>query len=56
MTISDTRPIQDKPIASRRAGLIERTITRLWMRPARIVGITSLSEKFRLFDFQGDAL
>ena len=56
MTISDTRPTQDKPVASRRAGLIERTITRLWMRPARIVGITSLSEKFRLFDFQGDAL
>lgn len=56
MTISDTRLVQDKPVASRRAGLIERTITRLWMRPARITGITRMSEKFRLFDFQGDAL
>jgi hypothetical protein len=56
MTISDTRPAQDKPVASRRAGLIERTITRLWMRAARIVGITRLSEKFRLVDFLGHAL
>ena len=56
MTITHAHPAQDKPVASRRAGLIERTITRLWMRPARIVGISRLSERFRLFDFQGDAL
>lgn len=56
MTISDTRPAQDRRVASHPPGLIERTIMRLWMRPARIAGITRLSEKFRLFDFQGDAL
>lgn len=56
MTISDIHPTQDEPAAIRRAGLIERAVTRLWFRPAHTVGITRLSEKFRLFDFQGDAL
>ncbi|MBO9644139.1 MAG: siderophore-interacting protein [Pseudacidovorax sp.] len=55
MTAPDTRLVQDSPVAARRAGLIERTITRLWLRPARIVGVRRLSERFRLFDVQGDA-
>jgi NADPH-dependent ferric siderophore reductase len=31
-------------------------MTRLLMRPARVTGVTSLSENFRLIDFQGEAL
>lgn len=39
-----------------RAGLVERALTRLWMRPARVSGVTSLSESFRLIHFQSEAL
>lgn len=41
---------------SRKAGFLERTVTRLFMRPARVVGTSDLSERFRLIDFQGEAL
>jgi NADPH-dependent ferric siderophore reductase len=41
---------------SPRGGLLERTITRLLMRPARVSGVTSLSDTFRLIELQGEAL
>lgn len=42
--------------SSRQAGLIERTVTRLLMRPARVSAVAGLSEHFRLIDFAGEAL
>ena len=42
--------------AGRRGGLLERAITRLLMRPAPVSEVADLSERFRLIDFQGDAL
>jgi NADPH-dependent ferric siderophore reductase len=41
---------------SRRLGLLERTITRLLMRSARVTGVSKLSDAFLLTDFQGEAL
>jgi ferric-chelate reductase (NADPH) len=41
---------------SRSPGLIERAITRMLMRPARVTATTVISENFRLLDFQGEAL
>src|SRR5262249_40190794 len=46
----------DAKLRGHRAGLLERAITRLLMRPARATAVTSLSENFRLIDFQGEAL
>jgi NADPH-dependent ferric siderophore reductase len=46
----------DSKRAGYQAGLLERAITRLLMRPARVTGVTSLSENFRLIGFQGEAL
>lgn len=40
----------------RRPGFVERTVTRLFMRPATVVGTTDVSQNFRLIDFQGEAL
>ncbi|MCX8477991.1 MAG: siderophore-interacting protein [Sphingomonas sp.] len=42
--------------ASPRAGFLERTFTRLFMRPALVVGVTELSRNFRLIDFEGEPL
>lgn len=39
-----------------RAGFVERTMTRLFMRPARVIRVRELSQNFRLIDFQSDAL
>ncbi|MBW9075624.1 siderophore-interacting protein [Agrobacterium deltaense] len=39
-----------------KGGLLERTLTRLIMKPATVIGVTALSDNFRLIDFQSDAL
>lgn len=39
-----------------RPGIVERTVTRLFMRPAKVIAAESLSDNFRLIDFQSDAL
>lgn len=48
-------PTKSSP-APARAGLLERTFTRLLMRPACVVGATNLSANFRLIDFHGETL
>lgn len=40
----------------REGGFLERTLTRLVMRPARVVRAVELTPDFRLIDFQGEAL
>lgn len=39
-----------------KAGFLERTVTRILMRPAKVTATSDLSENFRLIDFQGEAL
>ncbi|MFM9926629.1 siderophore-interacting protein [Variovorax sp. H27-G14] len=34
-------------------GLVERTLTRLFLRPARVISATTLSARFRLIDLEG---
>lgn len=42
--------------SARPSGLIERAVTRLLMRPASVSAISDLSARFRLIDFEGEAL
>jgi ferric-chelate reductase (NADPH) len=46
----------DTSRAARRSGLMERAITKLLMRPARVVAAEFVSEHFRFIDVEGEAL
>lgn len=41
------------PPAAPPPGLVERTLTRLFLRPARVIAATTLSSRFRLIDLEG---
>ncbi|WP_198086467.1 siderophore-interacting protein [Variovorax sp. E3] len=43
---SEAAPDTDQP------GLVERTLTRLFLRPVRVIAATSLSARFRLIDLE----
>lgn len=45
----------EAPSGAVQPGLVERTLTRLFLRPARVISATTLSPRFRLIDLEGVA-
>lgn len=43
----------ESPSGALQPGLVERTLTRLFLRPARVIAATTLSPRFRLIDLEG---
>lgn len=45
----------ESPSGPLQPGLVERTLTRLFLRPARVISAATLSPRFRLIDLEGVA-
>jgi ferric-chelate reductase (NADPH) len=45
----------ESPSGALQPGLVERTLTRLFLRPARVIAAATLSPRFRLIDLEGVA-
>lgn len=56
LTAASDLPRIEPEASTAKGGLLERTLTRLIMKPAKVVEVITLSENFRLIGFQSDAL
>lgn len=53
--MSSSSTASEAPSGSVPPGLVERTLTRLFLRPARVISLATLSPRFRLIDLEGVA-